>query len=71
VRTRGNIPNPLGLTPKHIARYNNFSSKSVVTTRYYGKDLLTRLGLLDAIYWLFARGGMGQFLETRDHTYRD
>ena len=43
----------------------------VVATHYYDEDLLARLGLLDDIYWLFAMGGMGQFLETRDHTYHD
>jgi len=45
------------------------SSKLVVATRSYDKDLLTRLGLLDNIHRLFA--SMGQFLEIRDHTYRD
>jgi len=48
---RGNIPNPRGLThPKHIARYNNLSTKLVVATRYYDEDLLTRLDLLDDIH---------------------
>ena len=32
---------------------------------------MTRLGLLDDMHWLFAEGGMGKFLETKDHTYRD
>jgi len=52
----------LGLIdPKHIARYNNLNSKLVVTTYYYDEDLLARVGLLDDIRWLFARGHMGQF----------
>ena len=29
------------------------------------------MGLLDDIHWLFARGGMGQCLETSEHTYWD
>ena len=32
---------------------------------------MNHLGLLDDIRWLFARGEMGQFLETRDYTYQD
>ena len=72
MRNRGNIPHPLGLTnPKHIARYNILSSKLLVATRYYDEDVLNCLELLYDIHWLFARGEMGQFLETRDHTYRD
>jgi len=27
-------------------------------THYFDEDLSTSLGLLDDIYWLFARGGM-------------
>jgi len=46
-------------------------SKLVVATRYYDEDVLNHFGLLDDICWLFARGGMGQFLETRDRTYRE
>ena len=57
---RSNIPNPLVLTnPEHVARYNAFSSKLVVATCYFDEDLLIGLGLLDAICWLFAHGGMG------------
>ena len=29
------------------------------------------MGLLEDMRWLFARGGMGQFIEMKDHTYRD
>ena len=47
------------------------SSKLVVATRYYDEDLFTRFGLLDDIHWSFALGGMGQFLDIRDHTYGD
>ena len=32
---------------------------------------MTKLGLLDDIRWLFARGGMSHFLELKKHTYRD
>jgi len=72
MRNQGNITYPLSLTnPEHIARYNALSSKLVVATRYYDEDVLNRLGLLDDIHWLFAWGGMGQFLESRDHTYWD
>jgi len=42
-----------------------------VVTYYYSEDLLARLGLLNDIHWWFAGGGMGQFLKSRDHTYRD
>ena len=50
VRNWGNIPNPIGLThPEHVSRYNILSSKLVVAIRYYDKDLLTGLGLLDDI----------------------
>ena len=31
---------------------------------------MIRLGLFGDIHWLFARGGMDQFLEIRNHTYR-
>jgi len=27
--------------------------------------------MLDDIRWLFARGGIGHFLEIKQHTYRD
>jgi len=40
----------------------------VVATRYYDGDLLARLGTLDDIHWLFARGGMGHYLEIKEHT---
>jgi len=43
----------------------------VVATRYYDEDLLTRLGISDDICWLFARGGIGHFLEIKEHTYKD
>ena len=43
----------------------------IVETRYYDKELLARLGMLDGIRWLFARGGMGHFIEIKGHTYRD
>jgi len=41
----------------------------VVTTCYYNEELLGRLGLLDDIQYLFARGGMGHFIETMEHTH--
>ena len=54
-RNRGNIPNPYSLTHlEHIARYNILSCELVIATRYYDKDLLTRLVLLDDICWLFS-----------------
>jgi len=43
----------------------------MIATRYYDKELLIQMGLLDDIRWLFARGAMGQFSEMKDHTYRD
>jgi len=43
----------------------------VVATRYYDEDLLAQLGMLDDIKRLFARGGIGHFLEIKEHTYRD
>ena len=43
----------------------------VVATRYYGEELLARLGMLDDIRWLFSRGGMGHLWELKEHTYRD
>ena len=58
--TRGNVPHLLGLTnPYRIARYNALSSKLVVATQYYDKDVLNHLRLLDDIGWLFAWGEMG------------
>ena len=72
MRARGNIPHPLGLTnPDHIARYNFLNERIVIATRYNDEDLLARLGLLDDIRWLFARGGMSHFLEIKQHTYKD
>ena len=47
------------------------NERVVVATRYYDEDLLARLGMLDDIRWLFAKGGMGHFLEIKEHTYRD
>ena len=71
MRNRGNIPNPLGLThPEHVVRYNVLGML-VVATHYYDEDSLTRLDLLDDIRWLFAWEGIGQFLDIKDHTYRD
>ena len=32
---------------------------------------MARLGLLDDILWLFARGGMSHFLEIKEYTYKD
>jgi len=43
----------------------------VVASRCYDKDLISRLGMLDDIRWLFARGGMGTLLEIKEHTYKD
>jgi len=54
---RGNNPHPFGLTnPDQVARYNCLNESVVVATRYYDDDSLTRLGILDDIHWLFARG---------------
>jgi len=41
----------------------------MIVTRYYDEELLVQMGLLVDIRWLFARGGMGQFIEIKDHTY--
>jgi len=41
-----------------------------VETRYYDEELLGSLGLLDDIQWLFA-GGMGHFIEIKEHTYQN
>jgi len=71
-RARGNIPHPLGLTyPNHVTRYNCLNQRMVVATRYYDEELLARLGMLDDIRWLFARGGMAHFFKIKEHTYRD
>jgi len=40
----------------------------VAAMRYYDEDLLAQLEILDDIHWLFARGGMGHFLEIKEHT---
>jgi len=69
---RGNNPHPLGLVnPSHIECFNNLSSRFVVATRYYDKELLVQMSLLEDIRRLFARGGMGQFIDMKEHTYRD
>ena len=69
---KGSIPYPVGLThPNHVARYNCLNERIVIATRYYDDDLLARLGMLDDIRWLFAKGGMGQFLEIEEYTYGD
>ena len=63
-QTQGNVPYPLGLTnPEHIARYNCLSERIVVVARYYDEELLGRLGLLDDIRRLFARGVRGTLLK--------
>ena len=54
-----NLPNflILGLTnPDHVARYTYLNERMVVATHYYDEELLGRLGLLDDIRWLYARG---------------
>ena len=51
--------------------YNCLNARIVVETRYYDEDLLARLGMLNDITLLFVRGGIGQFLEIKEHTYRD
>jgi len=71
-RARGNISHPLGLTHfDHVVRYNCLNECIVVAARYYDEDLLAQLRMLDGIRWLFARGGMGHFLEIKEHTCRD
>ena len=56
------ILHPLGWTYlDHVARYNFLNECIVVAIRYYDEDLLARLGLLDDIRWLFARGGRDTF----------
>jgi len=47
------------------------SSELVAATCYYNENVLTTLDLWEDIHWLFGRGAMGQFRQTRDHTYRD
>jgi len=69
---KGNIAHLLTLIhPDHVARYNWLSERMVIATRYYGEELLCWLGMLDDIPWLFAQGGMGHFLETKEYTHRD
>jgi len=71
VCVRGNISHPLGLAhPVHITRYNCLNECIVIETRYYDEELLARFRMLDDIRWLFARGGMGHFLEIKEHTYQ-
>jgi len=66
---RANAPHPLGLVnPNHIEHFNCFS-RSVIATRYYVEKLIRQIGFFDDIQWLFAMGGMGQFIEMKDHTY--
>jgi len=57
--------------PDHVAKYTCLSKCMVVAGRYYDTELLARLGMLDDIGWSFAQGGMGDFLEIKEHTYRD
>jgi len=63
--------NPFNLTDDlHLKRFKTLASRPLFPTRYYDEYTLTRLGLLDDIYWLFQRVGMRQFLDVRHHTYR-
>jgi len=56
-RNQGSARHPLGLTNiDHISRYNVLSSKLIVATCYFDKGFLTSLGLMDDIFWVFARG---------------
>jgi len=57
--------------PDHVARYNFLKERMVVAPRYYDEELLARLGMLDDIRWLFARGGMRHFIEIKENTYWD
>jgi len=57
--------------PDHVARYSCLNKCIIAATRYYDEELLARLGMLDDIRRLFARGGMGHFLEIKEHTCRD
>jgi len=43
----------------------------VVAIRYYDEELLAHLGMLDDIRWLFAQGGIGHFIEIKEHAYQD
>jgi len=69
---RGDIRHPLGLAhPNHVARYNCLNERMVVATRYYDEEQFARLGMLDGVRWLFARGSLGRFLEIKEHTCWD
>ena len=71
MRAQGDVHNPLSLTNlDHVAGYNCLNERMVVATQYYDEELLARLGMLDDIRWLFARGGMGHFIEIKEHAYR-
>jgi len=70
--TQGNIPHPLGLTnPDHVATYACMNERMVMATHYYDEQLLRYLEMLDNIWWLFARGRMGHFIEIKERIYRD
>jgi len=70
--TQDNAPHPLGLINlSHINCFSCLSSRCMIATHYYDEELLFQMGLLEDIRWLFARGWMGQFIEMKDHTYRD
>ena len=43
----------------------------MITSRYYDEELLSQLGSLDNIHWLFAKGEMSHFIKIKDHAYRD
>ena len=51
--------------------YNCLNERMAVASQYYDAELLAHLGMLDDSRWLFARGGMGHFIEIKEHTYRD
>jgi len=66
------MPHPLGLTnPGQVASYACLNERMTVATHYHDEELLGCLGMVHDIHWLFARGGMGQFIELKKHTYRD
>ena len=69
---RVNAPYPLSLVnPSRIDQFYCLSIRSVIATHYYAEELLVQIGLLEDIRWLFAKGRIGQFIEMKDHTYRD
>jgi len=71
-RAQGNMPYSLGLTnPDHGSRCACLNECMIVATRYYNEALLSRLGMLDNIRWLFAWGSIGHFIAHKEHTYRD